>query len=185
MALSGHALLHRKCLLMTQSGHSHFGPDPSPVTALPGFAGAFRTAAQAGGKSLSFRPLANGETTLGIMRRKSPIGEPIVERLITTIALWNWWLCATIWCLIVSTGSQVSGEVKPSAFLLSHALWLGSLTVAVVYGTHLAIQRANSLAPAILADKTLTWMLVIYLCGLVWWFTRFMRHFQIPTNNRD
>ena len=70
-------------------------------------------------------------------------------------------------------------------FLLSHALWLGSLTVAVVYGTHLAIQRANSLAPAILADKTLTWMLVIYLCGLVWWFTRFMRHFQIPTNNRD
>ena len=67
-------------------------------------------------------------------------------------------------------------------FLLSHALWLGSLTVAVVYGTHLTIQRANSLAPAILADKTLTWMLVIYLCGLVWWFTRFMRHFQIPTN---
>ena len=59
-----------KCPLMTQSGRSHLGPDPSPVTALPGFAGAFRTAAQAGGKSLSFRPLANGETTLGIMRRK-------------------------------------------------------------------------------------------------------------------
>src|SRR5262249_7482655 len=69
-------------------------------------------------------------------------------------------------------------------FLLSHALWLGCFTIAIIYGVHVAIQRANSLAPATLAVDTLTAMLVIYLCGLIWWFARFLRHFRSVTSNR-
>ncbi len=53
-------------------------------------------------------------------------------------------------------------------FLLSHALWLGCFTVAIIYGAHVVIERANSLVPPTLAVDRLIVMLVIYLCGLVW-----------------
>jgi uncharacterized membrane protein len=69
-------------------------------------------------------------------------------------------------------------------FLLSHALWLGCFTVAIIYGVHVVIERANSLVPPTLAVDRLTVMLVIYLCGLVWWFAAFMRHFRTVSGNR-
>ena len=69
--LSGHAVLHRTCLLLTQSGHSHRGSNRSSVTALPELAGAFSTLAHAGGKSLSLSPLADGEgEASGILKRR-------------------------------------------------------------------------------------------------------------------
>ncbi len=70
--------------------------------------------------------------------------------------------------LIVSIGSPLNGEVKTERFLLSHALWLGCFTVAIIYGAHVVIERANSLVPPTLAVDRLIVMLVIYLCGLVW-----------------
>jgi len=64
------------------------------------------------------------------------------------------------------------------SFLLRHACWLGSLTVAVVYGIHISILRANAMTPPVLATDRLITMLVVYLCGLVWWTATFLRHFQ-------
>jgi hypothetical protein len=56
---------------MTQTGHSHRGSDRSSVAALPGLAGAFSTAAHAGGKSLSVSPLADGDgEASGIFKRR-------------------------------------------------------------------------------------------------------------------
>jgi hypothetical protein len=43
------------------------------------------------------------------------------------------------------------------------------MTVAIVYGMYILILRANAM---------LILILVIYLCGLGWWFMRFLRHFQ-------
>ena len=64
------------------------------------------------------------------------------------------------------------------SFLISHACWLGCLTVAVVYGIHISILRANAMAPPVLATDRLITMLIVYLCGLVWWTATFLRHFQ-------
>jgi uncharacterized membrane protein len=64
------------------------------------------------------------------------------------------------------------------SFLIGHACWLGLMTVAIVYGMHISILRANAITPPVLAmDRCLT-MIVVYLCGLVWWFAAFLRHFQ-------
>jgi uncharacterized membrane protein len=64
------------------------------------------------------------------------------------------------------------------AFLINHACWLGIMTVAIVYGIHLSIVRANAISPPALATDRFITMVVIYLCGLVWWLTAFLRHFQ-------
>ena len=63
-------------------------------------------------------------------------------------------------------------------FLLAHSCWLGTITVAIIYGIHLSIQRANTVVPATLATDQLGTMLLIYLCGLAWWITSFLRHFD-------
>jgi hypothetical protein len=63
-------------------------------------------------------------------------------------------------------------------FLVGHACWLGALTVATVYGIHLALQRANAVTPATLATDQLSTMLLIFICGLGWWITSFLRHFR-------
>ena len=63
-------------------------------------------------------------------------------------------------------------------FLSQHASWLGSMTVAVVYGMHIFITHANTVSPPqFTADRFLT-MIFIYSCGLVWWTMTFLRHFQ-------
>ena len=64
------------------------------------------------------------------------------------------------------------------AFLIAHACWLGCFTVALVYGVHILILRANAAMPAVLNTNRLSTMLVLYLCGLVWWMAAFLRHFQ-------
>jgi uncharacterized membrane protein len=63
-------------------------------------------------------------------------------------------------------------------FLIAHACWLGCLTVAVVYGAHISIARANAISPPVLASNRFTTMVVVYLCGLVWWTTTYLRHFR-------
>jgi uncharacterized membrane protein len=64
------------------------------------------------------------------------------------------------------------------SYLLSHACWLGCMTVAIVYGMHVLILRANAMSPPLLATDRFVLMLLIYLCGLGWWFMTFLRHFQ-------
>ena len=63
-------------------------------------------------------------------------------------------------------------------FLMTHACWLGCLTVALVYGVHISILRANAATPVVLNTDRVTTMVVLYLCGLVWWTGAFLRHFQ-------
>jgi hypothetical protein len=70
-------------------------------------------------------------------------------------------------------------------FLLAHSCWLGNITIAIVYGVHLSIQRANAVVPATLATDQLSTMLLIYVCGLAWWITSFLRHFNRGTGDRD
>ena len=69
-------------------------------------------------------------------------------------------------------------------FLIGHGCWLGCLTVAVVYGIHISILRANTMTPPVLAIDSLFTMLVVYLCGLVWWTATFLRHFQRVDQNK-
>ena len=69
------------------------------------------------------------------------------------------------------------------SFLIGHACWLGCLTVAVVYGMHISILRANAVIPPILATDRFITMLVVYLCGLVWWTAAFLRHFKRADEN--
>jgi uncharacterized membrane protein len=64
------------------------------------------------------------------------------------------------------------------SYLLSHACWLGCMTVAIVYGMHVLILRANAMSPPLFATDRFVLMLLIYLCGLGWWFMTFLRHFQ-------
>ena len=64
------------------------------------------------------------------------------------------------------------------SYLLSHACWLGCMTVAIVYGMHILILRANAMSPPLLATDRFVLMLLVYLCGLGWWFMTFLRHFQ-------
>ena len=63
-------------------------------------------------------------------------------------------------------------------FLIDHAFWLGCMTVAIVYGIHISILRANAITPPVLATERFITMIAVYLFGLVWWFTAFMRHFK-------
>ena len=63
-------------------------------------------------------------------------------------------------------------------FLLRHACWLGTLTVAVIYGMHVSIMRANAISPPLLATDRLLTMVFVYLLGLVWWAAAFLRHFK-------
>jgi uncharacterized membrane protein len=65
-------------------------------------------------------------------------------------------------------------------YLLAHACWLGTITVATIYGIHIALQRANAVTPATLATDQLSTMLLIFICGLAWWITSFLRHFRRP-----
>lgn len=67
---------------------------------------------------------------------------------------------------------------ETEAFLLQHSCWLGSLTVAVVYGLQLFIERANTATPPTLSADQLAVTLLIYLFGLGWWLTRFLAHFR-------
>ena len=70
------------------------------------------------------------------------------------------------------------------SFLIGHACWLGCLTVAVVYGIHISILRANAMTSPALATDHFNTMVVVYLCGLVWWMATFLRHFQkVDKNN--
>ena len=64
------------------------------------------------------------------------------------------------------------------SFLSGHAFWLGCMTLAVVYGIHISILRANATTPPILATERFFTMLVVYLLGLVWWLAAFLRHFS-------
>jgi uncharacterized membrane protein len=63
-------------------------------------------------------------------------------------------------------------------FLFAHACWLGTITVAMIYGIHIALQRANAVTPAALGTDQLSTMLLIFICGLGWWITSFLRHFR-------
>ena len=65
-----------------------------------------------------------------------------------------------------------------NTFLISHACWLGCLTVAVGYGLHVLILRANASNPPILAIDRLATMIIVFLIGLVWWGSSFLRHFR-------
>ena len=70
------------------------------------------------------------------------------------------------------------------SFLIGHACWLGCLTVAVVYGMHISILRANAMTPPVFAADRFITMVFVYLCGLVWWTATFLRHFQkVDKNN--
>jgi hypothetical protein len=62
--------------------------------------------------------------------------------------------------------------------LTESCLLAGCMTVAIVYGMHVLIQRANAVSPPLLATDRFVLMLLIYLCGLGWWFMTFVRHFQ-------
>jgi hypothetical protein len=70
-------------------------------------------------------------------------------------------------------------------FLLAHSYWLGTITVAIIYGIHLSIQRANAVVPATLATDQLSTVLLVYICGLAWWIASFLRHFNRGRGDRD
>jgi uncharacterized membrane protein len=63
-------------------------------------------------------------------------------------------------------------------FLITHACWLGCMTVAIVYGVHMLIMRANAITPPLMTMDRFITIVVLYLCGLVWWLIAFLRHFQ-------
>jgi uncharacterized membrane protein len=70
---------------------------------------------------------------------------------------------------------------QTKSYLVDHSSWLGTMTVAVLYGTHVILMRANELnPPKISSDRFLT-MIFFYSCGLVWWAVTFFRHFQKAT----
>jgi uncharacterized membrane protein len=69
-------------------------------------------------------------------------------------------------------------RVATEQFLFAHACWLGAITVATIYGIHVALQRANAVTPATLAIDQLSTMLLIFICGLAWWIASFLRHFR-------
>ena len=64
------------------------------------------------------------------------------------------------------------------SFLVNHAYWLGCMTVAVIYGVHNLILTANRIMPPQLAIGRLATMLLMFLCGLLWWTIAFLRHFH-------
>ena len=62
---------------------------------------------------------------------------------------------------------------QTESFLLQHSSWLGAMTIAVIYGTHVFVMRANELDPPRLSTDRFLIMLFVYLCGLAWWTTAF------------
>ena len=69
------------------------------------------------------------------------------------------------------------------SFLISHAFWLGCMTVAIVYGIYVLILRANALTPPVLATDRFITITIVYLLGLGWWLATFLRHFQRIDNH--
>jgi uncharacterized membrane protein len=67
---------------------------------------------------------------------------------------------------------------QTESFLLQHSSWLGTMTAAVLYGIHVLLMRANELDPPKLSTDRFLIMVFLYLCGLAWWTTAFLRHFQ-------
>lgn len=68
---------------------------------------------------------------------------------------------------------------ETEAFLVAHAYWLGCMTVAVIYGIHISILRANTVSPPSLGTNRFITMILFYVCGLAWWMAAFLRHFRI------
>jgi uncharacterized membrane protein len=64
------------------------------------------------------------------------------------------------------------------SFLIAHACWLGCLTLAVIYGIHILLLRANAATPSTLPMGRFITMIILYLCGIGWWTARLLRHFQ-------
>lgn len=71
---------------------------------------------------------------------------------------------------------------QTETFLLKHSSLLGTMTVAVLYGMHVLIVRANELNPPKLSTDRFLTMTFFYVCGLVWWSVAFVRHFQKSTD---
>ena len=71
---------------------------------------------------------------------------------------------------------------QTESFLLQHSCWLGTMTAAVIYGVHVLLMRANELDPPKLSTDRFLVMIFFYLCGLAWWTTAFLRHFQKSTD---
>ena len=71
---------------------------------------------------------------------------------------------------------------QTESFLIQHSSWLGTMTVAVIYGVHVLIMRANELNPPKLSTDRFLITIFFYLCGLAWWTIAFLRHFQKSTN---
>jgi uncharacterized membrane protein len=67
---------------------------------------------------------------------------------------------------------------QTKSYLIAHSSWLGTMTVAVLYGMHVMLMRANELSPPKLSSDRFLTMIFIYSCGLVWWAVTFFRHFQ-------
>lgn len=67
---------------------------------------------------------------------------------------------------------------QTEAFLLQHACWLGTITVAVVYGVHILIVRANGAHPPTLDSDRALAIAFMFLVGLAWWTASFFRHFR-------
>jgi uncharacterized membrane protein len=96
------------------------------------------------------------------------------------------WLVAGLPRLTRGTGQIPNAEYwfaqerrrTTESFLINHGSWVGIMTVAIVFGMHLLIVRANTLSPPILPIGRFMAMMVIYLFGLVWWLIAFLRHFQ-------
>jgi uncharacterized membrane protein len=71
---------------------------------------------------------------------------------------------------------------QTESFLLQHSSWLGTMTAAVLYGTHVLLTRANELNPPKFSTDRFLIMIFLFLCGLAWWTTAFFRHFQKSRN---
>jgi uncharacterized membrane protein len=69
-------------------------------------------------------------------------------------------------------------RAETASFLLRHSCWLGCLTIAVIYGLHVLILRANTLNPPMLPTDRFITTIVVFLCGLAWWLMTYIRHFQ-------
>ncbi len=70
------------------------------------------------------------------------------------------------------------GQIPDRHFLLRHACWLGTLTVAFIYGIHITVIRANAINPPLLAIDRLLVLVFVYLAILAWWVIVFLRHFK-------
>ncbi len=74
-----------------------------------------------------------------------------------------------------------SGERRQATedFLLRHSCWLGCMTVAVIYGIHIFILRANATTPPRLEYDHFIAMISLYLIGLGWWMGLLLRRFRM------